>query len=167
MAVSPRQQYAMRSSALPYLQPGETIQAIFPCCTAVTPARRAAAVAAGLAGLAVLICGALIPAPQAVQHEIGPYVFAIVVVDLLLFALWYRLMQWRILVATPKRILVLKSFDMGWRGRGIRAELPRSTRLGPVSESSQVISVDGERLRVRKDFLDAVQLADMARALAE
>jgi hypothetical protein len=167
VAVSPRQQYAMRSSALPFLQPGETIQAIFPCCTAVTPTRRALASLAGLAGLAVLICGALIPAPQAVQDDIGPYVLAIIAVDLFLFVAWYRLMQWRILVVTPKRILVLRSFDMGWRGRTIRAELPRSTRLGPVSDASPVISVDGESLRVRKDFLDAVELADLARALAE
>jgi hypothetical protein len=167
VAVSPRQQQAMRSSALPFLTPDETIQAVFPGCTAVTPARRAAATAAGLAGLAVLICAALIPAPPAVQHEIGPYVFAIIAVDLLLFALWYRLMQWRILVVTPRRILVLKAYDMGWRGRGIRTELPRSTRLGPVSDTSPVISVDGESLRVRKDFLEAVEIADMAASLAE
>jgi hypothetical protein len=167
MAVSPRQQIAMRSSALPFLVPGETIQAIFPACTAVTPLRRAVAISAGLAGLIVLIGGALIPAPQAVHHELGPYVALIVLVDAFLFGAWFRLMQWRLLVVTPRRILVMRSFDMGWRGRTVRAELPRSTRFGPVSGDSHVITVENETLRVGKDFLDAVELADMAGALAE
>jgi hypothetical protein len=157
----------MRSSALPFLLPGETIQAIFPACTAVTPRRRAVATSAGLAALIVLIGAALIPAPKAVQHELWAYVALIVVADAFLFGLWFRLMQWRLLVVTPRRILVLRSFDMGWRGRTVRAELPRSTRFGPVSGDSHVIRVEDESLRVTKDFLDAVELADMAGSLAE
>jgi hypothetical protein len=157
----------MRSSALPFLEPGETIQAIFPACTAVTPRRRAVATSAGLAALIFLICAALIPAPKAVQHELALYVALIVLADFFLFGVWWRLMQWRLLVVTPRRILVLRSYDMGWRGRTVRAELPRSTRFGPVSGDSHVITVENESLRVRKDFLDAVELADMAGSLAQ
>jgi hypothetical protein len=167
VAVSARQQIAMRSSALLYLEPGETIQAIFPGCTADTAKRRAVAATAGVAGLIVLIAGGLAPAPHAVQHDVGAWVFLIIVVDLVLFTLWYRLMQWRLVVVTPKRILVMRSFDMGWRGRTVRAELPRSTRFGPVTETNRIIRVDNENLRVRKDFIEAVQLADMAGSLAD
>jgi hypothetical protein len=167
VAVSARQQIAMRSSAMLFLEPSETIQAIFPGCTADTVKRRVVATAAGVAGLVLLIAIALVPAPHAVQSWLGAYVFLIILVDLALFTVWWRLMQWRLFVVTPKRILVMRSFDMGWRGRTVRAELPRSTRFGPVSESNRIIRVDNENIRVRKDFVEAVQLADMAGSLAD
>ena len=69
--------------------------------------------------------------------------------------------QYRIVVATPQRILVL---DAGrWsskKARGVVAELPRSTRLGPGTGVWHVIPVEGKKLRVHRRFFKDIQAAD-------
>jgi len=69
--------------------------------------------------------------------------------------------QYRIVVATPQRILVL---DAGrWsskKARGVVAELPRSTRLGPGTGVWHVIPVGDEKLRVHRRFFKDIQAAD-------
>jgi hypothetical protein len=69
--------------------------------------------------------------------------------------------KYRIVVATPQRILVL---DGGrWsqkKARGVVVELPRSTRLGPASGVWHVIPVGDEKLRVHRRFFKDIQAAD-------
>jgi hypothetical protein len=67
----------------------------------------------------------------------------------------------RIIVATPGRILVLDAGRSGLRkARGVVAELPRSTRLGPVTGLWHQIPVGPEILRVHRRFFADVDTAD-------
>jgi hypothetical protein len=70
--------------------------------------------------------------------------------------------RYRILVATPERILVL---DAGiWsmkKARGVVIELPRATRLGPGSGLWHVVAVvKGDKLRVHRRFFKDLAAAD-------
>jgi hypothetical protein len=75
--------------------------------------------------------------------------------------------EYRIFAVTPQRILVLNagSFSMK-KARGVVAELPRSTRLGPASGLWHVIPVNGERLRVHRRFFKDLDSADTEVAAA-
>src|ERR1700683_3956414 len=82
---------SMRDSAAPYLQPGETVQAVFSARTR----------SQWMAELTVI------------------FVFL-------------NFNRYRIFVVTPGRILVLDAGKTSTKkARGVVAELPRSTRLGP------------------------------------
>jgi len=71
--------------------------------------------------------------------------------------------RYRILVATPKRILILDAGKTGMtKARGVVAELPRSTRLGPASGVWHVIPVGSEKLRVHRRFFKDIETADAA-----
>lgn len=73
--------------------------------------------------------------------------------------------RYRIVVATPRRILVL---DAGrWSGRRARAivdELPRETRIGPGAGAFQRIRVGDHRLYVAWQFRTEVARIDRAQA---
>ena len=74
--------------------------------------------------------------------------------------------RYRILVATSQRILVLDAGKMSVKkARGVIAELPRSTRLGPASGIWHVIPVNGEKLRVHRRFFKDIEMADEAAIL--
>jgi hypothetical protein len=74
--------------------------------------------------------------------------------------------RYRILVATSQRILVLDAGKMSMKkARGVIAELPRSTRLGPASGVWHVIPVDGKKLRVHRRFFKDIKMADEAAIL--
>lgn len=76
--------------------------------------------------------------------------------------------RYRIVVATPERILVLDSgkFSMS-RARSVVVELPRSTRLGPTSGLWHVIRLeDGSKLRVHRRFHKDIAAADAAAVTA-
>jgi hypothetical protein len=116
----------MRDSAAPYLQPGETIQAVFGAQTASQY-------------LAILT---------------GVFVFL-------------GLNHYRMFVVTPQRVLVLDTGKVSMKkARGVVAELPRSTRLGPASGLWHVIPVNSEKLRVHRRFHKDIQTADAAAATA-
>jgi hypothetical protein len=69
--------------------------------------------------------------------------------------------QYRMFVVTPQRILVLDTGKMSQKkARGVIAELPRQTRLGPTTGVWHVIPVGQEKLRVHRRFFKDVQLAD-------
>jgi hypothetical protein len=71
--------------------------------------------------------------------------------------------RFRILVATPQRILVLDAGKLSFKkGRSVLTELPRSTRLGPGSGIWHVINVNGEKLRVHRRFFKDLETADAA-----
>jgi hypothetical protein len=75
--------------------------------------------------------------------------------------------RYRILVATPDRILVLDAGKFSMKNaRGLVAELPRNTRLGPASGIWHVIPVNGEKLRVHRRFFKDIEIADTAQASA-
>jgi hypothetical protein len=117
---------SMRDSAAPYLQPGETIQAVFGAQTASQY-------------LAILT---------------GVFVFL-------------GLNHYRMFVVTPQRVLVLDTGKVSMKkARGVVAELPRSTRLGPASGLWHVIPVNSEKLRVHRRFHKDIQTADAAAATA-
>ena len=74
--------------------------------------------------------------------------------------------RYRIFVVTAQRILVLDAgkFSMK-KARGVVAELPRSTRLGPGSGLWHVIPVNAEtpeKLRVHRRFFKDLDVADAA-----
>jgi hypothetical protein len=69
--------------------------------------------------------------------------------------------RYRVVVVTPQRILVLDAGKMSMRrARGVVAELPRSTQLGPASGVWHVIPVNGERLHVHRRFFKDINTAD-------
>ncbi|MEP7019810.1 MAG: hypothetical protein ABI808_04095 [Pseudonocardiales bacterium] len=71
--------------------------------------------------------------------------------------------RYRILVATPRRILILDAGKTSQKkARGVVAELPRSTRLGPTSGVWHVIPANGEKLRVHRRFFKDIEAADAA-----
>jgi len=95
-------------------------------------------------------------------------VFGAQTVSQYLFALtggiiFYSMNRYRMVVVTPRRILVLDTgkFGLG-KARGIVAELPRATQLGPASGVWHVIPVNGERLHVHRRFFKDIQSADAA-----
>jgi hypothetical protein len=111
---------SMRDSAAPYLQPGETVQAVFSGQT-------------GSQWMAALT---------------GIFVFL-------------NFNRYRIFVVTPGRILVLDAGKTSTKkARGVVAELPRSTRLGPGSGLWHVIPVGQEKLRVHRRFFKDIATAD-------
>ncbi|SRR5713226_4184398 len=75
--------------------------------------------------------------------------------------------RYRIIAVTPQRILVLDAGKVSMRkARGVVAELPRSTRLGPTSGVWHVVTVDGRKLRVHRRFFKDIEIADSAQAAA-
>jgi hypothetical protein len=98
--------------------------------------------------------------------ETAEAVFGAQTVSQYLFALtggiiFLSMNRYRIVVVTAQRILVLDAGKMGIRkARGVVAELPRSTRLGPASGIWHVILVNGERLHVHRRFFKDIEAAD-------
>lgn len=70
--------------------------------------------------------------------------------------------QYRIFAVTSDRILILDAGDLTFkRAKGIVAELPRSTRLGPPTGLLwHLIPVQGEKLRVHRRFFKDIEAAD-------
>jgi hypothetical protein len=111
---------SMRESAAQYLQPGETVQAVFGAQTA----------------------------SQWLAALTGVFVFL-------------GLNRYRIFVVTPVRVLVLDAGKTSMKkARGVVAELPRSTHLGPGSGLWHVIPVGDEKLRVHRRFFKDLETAD-------
>jgi len=111
---------SMQSSAATYLQPGETVQAVFGAQTA----------SPWLAPLA----GALI---------------------------FLGLNRYRIFVVTSRRIIVLDAGKVSMaKAKGLVAELPRSTTLGPGTGLWHMIPAGEENLRVHKRFFKDIETAD-------
>jgi hypothetical protein len=68
--------------------------------------------------------------------------------------------RYRIFVVTPARVLVLDAGKVSMKkARGVVAELPRSTRLGPGSGLWHVIPVGEEKLRVHRRFFKDLETA--------
>jgi hypothetical protein len=110
----------MRNSATPYLQPGETVQAVFGAQTA----------------------------SQWLAALTGVFVFL-------------GLNRYRIFVVTPQRIVILDAGKSSMKkARGVVAELPRSTRLGPGQGLWHVIPAGTEKLRVHRRFFKDLEVAD-------
>jgi hypothetical protein len=73
--------------------------------------------------------------------------------------------RYRVIVATPERIVVLDAGAMSMKkARGVVTELPRSTRLGRGTGIWHVIEVNGEKLRVHRRFFKDLEAADAALA---
>ena len=72
--------------------------------------------------------------------------------------------RYRVFVVTSSRILVLDAADLTWRRvKGVVAELPRSTRLGPPRGLLwHVIPAGNEKLRVHRRFFKDIRAADAA-----
>ena len=98
---------------------------------------------------------------EPVQAVFGGQTASQYMVALTGFIFFFLVNKYRIVVATPRRILVL---DAGrWsqkKAQGVVAELPRSTRLGPGSGVWHTIPVGGEKLRVHRRFFKDIQAAD-------
>ncbi|HUJ06696.1 MAG TPA: hypothetical protein VLX31_11360 [Streptosporangiaceae bacterium] len=77
--------------------------------------------------------------------------------------LFLGLNRYRIFAVTPQRIVVLDAGKASMsRARGVVAELPRSTRLGPPTGLWHVIPVGDEKLRVHRRFFKDIEAADSA-----
>jgi hypothetical protein len=117
---------SMRNSSAPYLQPGETVQAVF-------GAQTASQYLAAIGGIFVFL----------------------------------GLNHYRIFVVTPQRVVILDAGKTSMKkARGVVAELPRSTRLGPGSGIWHVIPVGTEKLRVHRRFFKDLETADAGAAAA-
>jgi hypothetical protein len=69
--------------------------------------------------------------------------------------------RYRIVVITSQRVLILDAGRASMKtARGVVAELPRSTRLGPPSGLWHVIPAAGENLRVHRRFFRDIETAD-------
>jgi hypothetical protein len=69
--------------------------------------------------------------------------------------------RYRIVVITSQRVLILDAGRASMKtARGVVAELPRSTRLGPPSGLWHVIPAAGENLRVHRRFFPDIETAD-------
>ena len=117
---------SMRDSAVPYLRPGEPVQAVIGAQTA----------------------------SQWLAALTGVFVF-----------LGFN--RYRILAVTPERIVVLDAGKTSMKkARGVVAELPRSTRLGPGTGLWHVIPAGTENLRVHRRFFKDIDTADTASTTA-
>ncbi len=78
--------------------------------------------------------------------------------------LFLGLNRYRIFAVTPQRIVVLDAGKASMsRARGVVAELPRSTKLGPPTGPLwHVIPVGDEKLRVHRRFFKDIEAADSA-----
>jgi hypothetical protein len=69
--------------------------------------------------------------------------------------------RYRIVAATDRRILVLDAGQVSMKkARGLLAELPRPTRLGPTEGVWHVIDANGEKLRAHRRFFRDIEHAD-------
>ena len=81
--------------------------------------------------------------------------------------LFLGLNRYRIVAVTPQRVLILDAGRASMKtARGVVAELPRSTRLGPPSGLWQMIPAAGENLRVHRRFFKDIETADATFAAA-
>ena len=113
---------AMLKSSAQYLEPGETVDAVFGAQTT----------------------------SQYLYVLTGGLIFLII-------------NRYRIGVVTQQRILILDAGKMGMRkARGVVAELPRSTQLGPASGIWHIIPANGEDLHVHRRFYKDLATADAA-----
>jgi hypothetical protein len=75
--------------------------------------------------------------------------------------------KYRIIAVTPTRIVVLDAGKTSMKtARGVVAELPRSTRLGPGTGMWHQIPAGGETLRVHRRFFKDLETADSVAATA-
>ncbi len=75
--------------------------------------------------------------------------------------------KYRMIVVTPSRIAVLDTGKVSMKkARGMVAELPRSTRLGPGAGLWHQIPAGGETLRVHRRFFKDIETADATPAAA-
>jgi hypothetical protein len=142
----------MRKSAQPYLNADETIQAIFRATTAGRSMRAALTVTGSLGAVALVGTELLV---HSFAVELAILLTCAAAINLLLFS-----MRYRYFVVTPQRILVLNASTWSAKARGIRTELPRSTRLGPASGSWHVIRAGNENLSVNERYFDDIATAD-------
>jgi hypothetical protein len=76
--------------------------------------------------------------------------------------------RYRIVVVTSQRVLILDAGRASMKtARGVVAELPRSTRLGPPSGLWHVIPAAGENLRVHRRFFRDIETADRSQTSAD
>jgi hypothetical protein len=143
----------MRKAAQPYLHGDETIQAIFRATTAGRNGRAVLVVTRWLL-FAALVGTALLVHSFAVKLAILLPCLAVS------FSLIVSIMRYRYFAVTGQRILMLTASFWNSKARGIRTELPRSTRLGPASGPWYVIRAGGENLNVHEKFFDDIAVAD-------
>jgi len=75
--------------------------------------------------------------------------------------------KYRILAVTPTRIVVLDAGKTSMKkARGVVAELPRATRLGPGTGLWHRIPAGSETLRVHRRFFKDIETADSVAAAA-
>jgi hypothetical protein len=72
--------------------------------------------------------------------------------------------RYRMIVVTPARILLLDTGVWGMtKAKGVVAEWPRTTRLGPTSGALwHVIPVGDKKLRIHRRFFKDIAAADAA-----
>ena len=69
--------------------------------------------------------------------------------------------EYRCIVATDRRLLVLDAGKMNWaKPRSVIRTLPRSTRIGPASGLWYRTAALGEDLRISKRFFGEIEAAD-------
>jgi hypothetical protein len=100
---------------------------------------------------------------ETVQAVIGAQTASQWLVPLTGFVFFPLINSYRIIAVTSQRVVVLDSGKSSIKkARGVVTELPRSTRLGPVSGVWTKIQAGEETLRVHRRFRKDIEAADSA-----
>jgi len=98
---------------------------------------------------------------EQVQAVIGAQTASPMLAALTGVFVFLSLNRYRILAATPDRILVLDAGKMSMKkARGLVMELPRATRLGPATGLWHQVPAGNETLRVHRRFFGDIETAD-------
>jgi len=104
---------------------------------------------------------------EPIQAVIGAQTASAWLAGLTGFLVFLSLNKYRIIVATPTRIVVLDAGKTSLKkARGVVTELPRSTRLGPGTGVWHRVQAGSETLRVHRRFFKDLEAADSALAMA-
>ena len=100
---------------------------------------------------------------EPIQAVIGAQTASAWLAALTGFLVFLSLNKYRIIAVTPARIVILDAGKTSMKkARGVVAELPRSTRLGPGTGVWHRIPAGGETLRVHRRFFKDLDSADAA-----
>lgn len=103
---------------------------------------------------------------EPIQAVIGAQTASAWLAGLTGFLVFLSLNKYRIIVATPTRIVVLDAGKTSLKkARGVVTELPRSTRLGPGTGVWHRVQAGSETLRVHRRFFKDLEAADSALAM--
>jgi hypothetical protein len=100
---------------------------------------------------------------EEIQQVIGAQTASQYVAALGSIFVFMGLNRYRILAVTQQRILILDAGKTSMaKAKGVVAEVPRTTQLGPGTGVWHVLPLNGEKLRIHRRFYKDIAAADGA-----